>query len=224
MTQQRQTLLAKPRTIIGRQVKQLRSAGLIPGNIYSKGQDSVALSVDAKTFLKTYSQAGETALVDLTVEGESKVRPVLIRGVARHPVSGAIVHIDFNQVNLKEKITAMIPVESIGESEAIKNGGVLVLPYSEIEVEALPTDLPEKFEVDISKLAAIGDTVTIADLSYDRQTVEIQLAQDDVVATVQAQEEEQVEEVAAEPVEVELTKQGATKEEEEAAAAEAKAE
>ncbi|MBP9700444.1 50S ribosomal protein L25 [Candidatus Woesebacteria bacterium] len=224
MTQQRQALLAKPRTIIGRQVKQLRSAGLIPGNIYSKGQDSVALSVDAKIFLKIYSQAGETALVDLTVDGESKARPVLIRSVARHPVSGAIVHIDFNQVNLKEKITAMIPVESIGESEAIKNGGVLVLPYSEIEVEALPTELPEKFEVDISKLAAIGDTVTIADLSYDRQAVEIQLAQDDVVATVQAQEEEQVEEVVAEPVEVELTKQGATKEEEEAAAAEAKSE
>lgn len=224
MTQQRQALLAKPRTIIGRQVKQLRSAGEIPGNIYSKGQDSVALSVDAKTFLKIYSQAGETALVDLTLEGESKARPVLVRGVARHPVSGAIIHIDFHQVNLKEKITAMIPVESIGESEAVKNGGVLVLPYSEIEVEALPTDLPEKFEVDISTLAAIGDTVTIADLSFDRQTIEIQLAQDDVVATVQAQEEEQVEEVVAEPVEVELTKQGATKEEEEAAAAETKAE
>lgn len=224
MTQQRQTLLAKPRTVIGRQVKQLRTAGLIPGNIYSKGQESLALSVDAKTFLKTYGQTGETALVDLTVEGETKARPVLVRGVSRHPVSGAIIHIDFHQVNLKEKITAMIPVESIGESEAIKNGGVLVLPYSEIEVEALPTDLPEKFEVDISKLAAIGDTVTIADLSYNRQAVEIQLAQDDVVATVQAQEEEQVEEVVAEPVEVELTKQGATKEEEEAAAAEAKAE
>ncbi len=224
MTQQRQTLLAKPRTVIGRQVKQLRTAGLIPGNIYSKGQESLALSVDAKTFLKTYSQTGETALVDLTVEGETKARPVLVRGVSRHPVSGTIIHIDFHQVNLKEKITAMIPVESIGESEAIKNGGVLVLPYSEIEVEALPTDLPEKFEVDISKLAAIGDTVTIADLSYNRQAVEIQLAQDDVVATVQAQEEEQVEEVVAEPVEVELTKQGATKEEEEAAATEAKAE
>ncbi len=214
MTQQRQSLVAQKRDVLGRKVKQLRNQGKTPGHIFSKGADSVSVSVNSKELEKVYAEAGETALVDLTVEGEGKALPVLIRGIDRHPVNGSFLHVDFQQVNLKEKITAMIPVETIGESEAIKNGGVLVVAYNEIEVKALPTDLPEKFEADITKLVNIADTVTVADLSYDRSKIEVLLNQEEVVATVQAQEEEIVEEAPTEPVEVELTKQGATKEEE----------
>lgn len=217
MTAQKHTLHASPREIVGRKVKQLRKEGKLPGHIYGKVGTNINVGVDTKTFLKTYSQVGSTGLVQLVVEGENTPRPVLISGVDMHPVSGAIMHIDFHQVNLKEKVTANIPVETSGESEAVKNGGVLVLPYNELEVTALPADLPESFVVDISKLLEVGDTVTIADLVYDKQKIEIALDQDEVLAAVQAQaaEEEPVAVESAEPAEVELIKQGATKAEEE---------
>ncbi|MEP7166937.1 MAG: 50S ribosomal protein L25 [Candidatus Woesebacteria bacterium] len=211
MTTKRHSLAATKRDLLGRKVKHLRTNGEVPGNVYAKHQDSNAITLNQKEFGKLYSEAGESTLVDLVIQGEEKSRPVLIREVQRHPVTGLVVHIDFQQVDLTEKVTAAIPVEVIGESEAVKAGGVLVVAHNEIEVEALPTDLPENFEVDISKLMAIGDTITIADLAFDKSKISIELEDEEVLVTVQAQEEEVVEEVV-EPVEVELTKQGATKE------------
>lgn len=220
MTAQKHTLQAFSREIVGRKVKQLRKEGKLPGHIYGKVGTNINVAVDTRTFLKVFSQVGSTGLVQLSVEGEESSRPVLISGVDMHPVSGAIMHIDFHQVNLKEKVTASIPVETIGESEAVKNGGVLVLPYNELEVTALPADLPESFTIDISKLLEVGNTVTIAELVYDKEKITISLDQDEVLASVQAQaaEEEPVAPESSEPVEVELTKQGATKAEEEPAA------
>ncbi len=219
MTATKVQLQALKRTILGRKVASLRRESKIPANIYSKQKDSVAISVDKKEFLKLYSSAGETTLIELTIEGETKNRPVLIREAQRHPVTGAIVHVDFQQVDLSVKVTANIPVETTGESEAVKAGGVLVITHNEIEVEALPTNLPEKFEIDLSKLNAVGDVITVAELVYDKEKVDISLEADEILATIQAQAAEQVEEVTAEPAEVELIKQGATKEVEEGEAA-----
>lgn len=212
-------LNATPREIVGRKVKKLRQEGKVPANVYKKNTASISVTLDRKEFAKLYEQAGETTLIHLSVEGDSASHPVLIRDVQRHPVTNAILHVDFQQVDLKQKVTAMIPVETIGESQAVKDGAVLVVVYNEIEVEALPTDLPEKFEVDLSKLVALGSDITIADLVFDRSKVSIDLEDTEVLATVQAQEEEKQEEVTAEPAEVELIKQGATKEDEEGGAA-----
>jgi large subunit ribosomal protein L25 len=217
MTTKRHSLAAQIRTVLGWRVKNLRKNGEVPANVYAKHKDSVAITINQKEFGKLYSQAGESTLVDLSVEGEPKPRPVLIRDAQRHPVTGVIVHVDFQQVDLTEKVTADIPVEAIGESEAVKAGGVLVIAHNEIQVEALPTDLPENFEIDLSKLIAIGDTITVADLSFDKSKITIELEDEEVLATVQEQEEEVLEEVSAEPAEVELTKQGGTKEIEEGA-------
>lgn len=212
MATQRITLQATPRTMLGREVRVLRREGKVPANVYGKNQPSTAVTLNQKEFSKLYSNAGETTLIDLSIEGEKAGRPVLIREVSRHPVTNAIVHVDFQQVSLKEKVTAMIPVESMGESEAVKGGAVLVVVHSELEVEALPTDLPEQFEIDLSKLNAIGDDIKVSDLVFDRSKVTLTLEDDEVLATLQAQAEEVVEEVTAEPAEVELVKQGATKE------------
>lgn len=209
-------LQASQRTILGRKVATLRREAKIPANIYSKNKESVAITLDKKAFSKLYSTAGETTLIELTIDGEKKNRPVLIRDAQRHPVSGEIVHVDFQQVDLSQKVTANIPVETTGESEAVKAGGVLVVTHNEIEVEALPTDLPEVFQVDISKLNTMGDTITVADLVYDKERVTIALDPEEVLATIQAQEEEKVEEVSTELAEPELIKQGATKADEEA--------
>lgn len=211
-------LQASARTIIGRKVSLLRREAKIPANIYSKNKESVPITLDKKAFSKLYSTAGETTLIELTIDGEQKNRPVLIRDAQRHPVSGDIVHVDFQQVDLSQKVTANIPVETTGESEAVKAGGVLVLAHNEIEVEALPTDLPEVFQVDVSKLNSMGDVITVADLIFDREKVTISLESDEVLATIQAQEEEKVEEVSTELAEPELIKQGATKADEDAAA------
>lgn len=214
MTTQRLSLSAGKRTVLGRKTTRLRLQGMIPAHVFGNNVEGVNISVASKPFLDLYQKAGETSLIDLQVEGEDKPRPVLVTSMDRHPITGQILHIDFFQVNLKEKVSANIPVEVEGESEAVKAGGVLVTVYSEIEVEALPTDLPEKFVVDATKLVAIGDDFKVSDLVYDKSKVTLSLAEDEVLATVKAQEEEAVEETPAEPVEVELTKQGATKEEE----------
>ncbi|HSW89510.1 MAG TPA: 50S ribosomal protein L25 [Patescibacteria group bacterium] len=214
MTQERHHLSVQRRILLGRKVKSLRAKNLVPGNIFGTKTASVPVQVDVKVFTSIYKAAGETALVNLEVEGEKTQRPVLIVSASRHPVTGAFLHADFHQVDLTQEVTAMIPVEVIGESEAVKAGGVLVTVYNEIEVEALPTNLPEKFVLDISKLLKVGDTVTLADVDFDREKVTLKIEADEVLATIQEQEAEVVVEVApAEPAEVELTKQGATKEE-----------
>jgi large subunit ribosomal protein L25 len=214
MATQATKLSVQKRTIKGKKVKTLRSSGILPGHVFGNHTENADVQVDAKTFAKVYKLVGETGLIDLQVEGESATRPVLIDDYALHPVTGNILHVDFHQVNLKEKVQATVPIETVGESKAILEGAVLVMAYNEVEVEALPTDLPDRLEVDLSKLDAVGSDVKFSDLSYDRSKVTIMdINDDDVVATLQAPKEEVVEEVSATPEEVELTKQGATTEE-----------
>lgn len=219
MSTNRVSLNAKQRTITGKHVKTLRLQGTLPAHVFGSGSQGVNLELNARDFVKVYDQVGETGLVDLHIEGESIPRPVLLVNVSRTPVKGDILHADLFQVNLKKKVTVNIPVEVIGESEAVKNGAVLVVSYNELEVEALPTDLPEKFEVDISKLLAMEDTITIANIAYDRNTITTTLAQDEIVVSLQAQEAEEVVEAAPSVEEVEITKGGPTTEEGKEAAA-----
>jgi large subunit ribosomal protein L25 len=224
MTTQRATLNVQKRIVKGKKVKTLRQQGLLPGHVFGNHIEGADVQVVAKIFLKLYKTVGETGLIDLMVEGESVARPVLIDDYARHPISGAILHVDFHQVNLKEKVVATIPVETVGESEAIEAGNVLVMAYNEVEAEALPVDLPNHFEVDLSLLKAVGDDVKFSDLVYDREKIKILDVEDDgVVATLQAPKTEVVVEETTAPAEVELVKQGATTEEgKEAAATETK--
>lgn len=214
MTTKATKLSVSQRQLKGKKVKTLRAKGILPGHVFGADTSSLEVQVDAKVFSKVYKQVGETGLIDLQVEGEGNSRPVLIDDYALHPVSGQILHVDFHQVNLKEKVVATVPIETIGESEGIKNGNIFVTAYNEVEVEALPTDLPDHFEIDLSKLVNAGDDIKFSDLVYDREKIKIlDIEEDGVVATLQAPKEEVVEEVSTTPEEVELTKQGATTEE-----------
>ncbi|MBI3380241.1 50S ribosomal protein L25 [Candidatus Gottesmanbacteria bacterium] len=157
------TLNANKRTVVGRKVKQLRKEGLVPANIYGKKVKSQSVSVAEKEFSSIFSKVGETGLVELMLEKQS--HPVLIHNVALHPVTGAPLHIDFFQVDLHEKVTTKVPLSFVGESPAVKDKlGVLLNILSVVEIEALPTDLPEKLEVDINGLKAVGDTLKVSDL------------------------------------------------------------
>lgn len=211
MTAEKHTLPAKKRTIIGKKVKQLRTKHILPAHIYGN-TEPLNIEFDEKIFLKTFEKAGETSLLYVHIEGEKESRPVLVADYMVDPVLGQITHVDLRQVNLNVKVKANVPVEVVGESEAVKAGGVLITLYNEIEVEALPTDLPEKFVLDISKLVNIGDDLKVSDLQFDSSKVEISIDPTEVLILVNEPVVEVEAPVTTEPVEVETTVQGAKKE------------
>lgn len=185
------TLKAEKRTQLGRKAKNLRKENILPANIYGKDIKSQAIQVTAADFDKVFSEAGETSIVEVMLD--SKARPTLVHNIQRNPVSDEIVHIDFMQVDLKQKVTADIPVELVGESPAEKQGlGTLVQQLSEVSVEALPTDLPDKFEVDVTGLSEVDSAILVSDLKVPAG-VELQTDAEQVVAKVEplrAEEEE----------------------------------
>lgn len=204
----RPILTAQLRTVLGRKVKTLRKQGLLPANIFGKKIKSQSISVSYPEFNKLFRQAGETALVDLKIEKEAKSRPVLIANVSRHPVTGNYLHADFHQVDLTEKVTASIPVRLSGEAPAVKDkAAVLVSVLSQIEVKALPADLPDHIEISVEKLAEFGDSILVKDLKIPAG-VELLTGAGETVATVQ-QPKEEVEEKPAPPAEGEVPAEAA---------------
>ncbi len=199
----RLSLKATERTLLGKGVKTLRRVGLIPGNVYGNTKENEAVTVKLLDFTNTYKQAGETGLIDLKI-GAEKVRPVMVRDVQRHPVKGTPVHVDFYQVNLSEKVEVPVPVVLVGEEpDLVKSGEAIVLQtISEVQVEALPTDLVEHIEVNQQALKNIGDNLTVSDLSYDRSKLTVLTDGEEVVVkldtAVSAEAEALLEEVAAE--------------------------
>lgn len=203
---ERLSLSAKPRTILGKKVKNLRRGGELPGNIYGKGLNSTAVTIAERAFRDIHRQAGETGVVYLNIDGETEPHPVLVHSVQKDPVSGAPFHVDFYQVNLKEKTTAAVPVSLVGENELEKRGeGLIIQTLNEVEVEALPTDIPHEFLVDVSKLTEIGQTFKVGDLDYDRAKVEVKVDPEENILVMQTAEmkEEPVEEEVAVEEEVE---------------------
>lgn len=184
-------LNALPRTVVGRKVKKLRKEGFVPANVFGKGIKSESVQVNAKDFEKVYKEAGETGLIELKIG--AKTHPVLVANLQLNPVSDAPTHVDFRQVDLKEKVVANVPVEMAGEAPAEKSGvGTAVLYINEIEVEALPTDLPEKFVVDISALAEVDQAFLVKDLKVDRAKVTLKAEEESIVVKVEPPQKEEV--------------------------------
>ncbi|KKU12410.1 MAG: 50S ribosomal protein L25 [Candidatus Woesebacteria bacterium GW2011_GWA1_45_8] len=182
------TLAAEKRSVTGRRVKSLRRVGLIPANVFGKKIKSFSLQVTAKDFEKVFDEAGETGIVELSIKNGKKpeTTSVLISNVQKNPVTDAPLHIDFRRVDLKEKIEAEVPIEFIGESPAEKTSiGTVVRYINEVAVEALPADLPEKFEVDISNLSEVDQAVLVGDLKYDKAKVAIKDDPEKIVAKVE---------------------------------------
>jgi len=208
-------LTAQKRTVLGRKVKKLRAEGLIPAHVFGNKIKTEHIQVKATDFSKVYEKVGETGIVELTIDGSpdgasaksGEKRPVLVRNVQFHPVTDETLHVDFYQVNLAEKVKVNVPLEVIGEASAVeKKIGLLLTPISEIEIEALPADIPEKIEVDITKLANVGDEIKVKDLAVDRSKIEIHTESELVVIKIGefvTKEMEAVEaEIEAEKVEV----------------------
>lgn len=214
MTQRKVEIIAKKRTITGAKVKKLRREGQIPASVYGKKVKSENLQIDEKKFLKVYEEAGDTKLVDLKLEGGEKY-PVLIHQIQRHPVNGQVLTVDFLAVNLRETIKVKVPVVSIGDSPAVTDKiGALLQPLQEIEIECLPTDLPENLKIDISKLAKIGDVAKVSDIKIPDK-IKILTDAEQVVFTIsELVQKEKIEEVVT-PHEAEATEQKKVEEGEE---------
>ena len=213
MVNKRAELKAEKREVTGKKVRFLRRKGLLPASIYGKGMTSLSVSLPTAETVKVFEMAGESTLIDLVMDTNERW-PILFKNPQYDPVEGNLIHVDLHKVNLKEKITAEVPVEIIGESDAVKAGNVLMEITMVIEVESLPTDLPEKFVVDISKLVVVDDAITVEQLEFDKSKVEIKNATDQVIVKIAAPKEEIIEEVpTVAPAEVEATKQKAPTEE-----------
>lgn len=182
-TQHKIELEASLRTVTGSRVRSLRESGYLPAVLYGKGQEPISLQIPNKEFTKTFREAGESTLVYVTVGGQSY--PTIIHDVARDPVSYAVLHADFYKVNLSEKIKTKVPVVFAGDSPAVTDlKGTFVRNVNELEVEALPQDLPHEITIDISVLKNFGDQILFKDVNLGSK-VEIQGNPDEIIATVQ---------------------------------------
>jgi len=160
----------------------LRQEGFIPGVLYGPKTESAIVKVDEKEFQKVYKEAGESSLVNL--ESQEGTSPVLIREVQREPLRGKFIHVDFYQPPLDEAIEVMVPLVFEGEAPAVKElGGTLLRNIQEVEVKALPQNLPHEIVVDVSTLAAFEDKILIKNLVRD-ESVEILREPDETIAQV----------------------------------------
>ncbi len=201
----------------------VRKEGLVPGIVYHRGEQSVSISLVEKDLLKILrASAGENVLISLTVEGsKKKARPVLIKEIQHHPVKRNVLHVDFNEISLSEKITVDVEVVAQGESIGVKqDGGVLEHVLREVHVQCLPTDIPKHIDVDVTGLK-LGDSIHVRDLKVSDK-IKVLNDGDVLIFQVKLPVEQKVEEtVPGETQEVEVIRE---KKEEPGAAGEKKEE
>lgn len=213
----RTQLQAQLREITGKRVKRLRDEQKLPANVYGPGIESTAVQLSSPEFRRILRSAGETELINLAVKGEDEPRPVLISEVQMDPVKDLILHVDFYQVDLSQKVEVGVPLEFINADKANKKGIVLEL-VGELAVEAYPDKIPPEITVDLSVLQEIDQTINVADLEVP-EGVEIKAEPEELVAklnppeeTLEEEEERLAEEEAlratVEPEEGEEPKEG----------------
>ena len=216
-------LSVDPRTVTGKKVKALRREGIIPAHLYGRGTESLALQTSTQTMINLLRTTRPNAIIDLQINGESEPRSVVLRGVQRNPVTSELVHIDFLQISLTEKLRTDVPLVITGQAPAVGVlGGVLLQTFDRLTIEALPADIPRQIEVDVSELETIDASVFVRDLPVPAG-VEVQADPNQVVAKVAAPrlaaeiEEEEAAAAAEAEAEAEEAAEEAAEGEEEAA-------
>ncbi|MDQ3075582.1 MAG: 50S ribosomal protein L25 [bacterium] len=195
----------------------LRKGGEIPAVYYGKGsKTSNSISIPAVEFKKIWAKAGESSAVQINTEKGNV--DALIHEVQRHPITGEPIHVDFLVIDMNKKITVSVPVEFEGVSQAVKSGlGSLVKVLHEVEIEALPKDLPHNLMVDISKLVTVEDNVFVSDIVLPKG-VTLVTKDTEVLGAIAVAKEEVEETTPVDLSAIEVEKKG--KKEEEAPAAE----
>lgn len=162
----------------------------MPAVVYGKGSASENISVKEGEFMKLWRSAGEATIVSLEVGKEKK--NVLIHDVSVDPLKDKPIHVDFYIVDMSKMLKVDVPLEFVGESEAVKGGGILVKVHHELEIEALPKDLPHSIIVDISALKVFEDKITVGDLKIPAGVKVIKGPEETVVLVEPPRTEEEV--------------------------------
>ncbi len=194
------SLSAKIRKETKRQTKALRNKGVIPAVLYGPKTKNTLLEVNQKEFEKIFKEAGESSLISLDIDEKKEKFVVLIHDIIKEPLSGKITHIDFYQPLLNKEIEAHVALVFDGEAPAVKElGGTLVRNFSEIEVKALPQNLPKEIKVDVSVLKTFEDSVKVKDLPIPAEVKVLKKHSEEIVASVAPLEK--VEEELEKPIE-----------------------
>lgn len=202
----RMELSVAPREVLGKKVKALRREGLTPANIYGHQVESTAIQVATNELRHLLRTAGRNEIIYLRLDG-GRPRPTFIRAVQRNPLTDAILHVDFYQISLKEKVRLEVPLHLVGQAPAVDAfGGTLLHGMDNITVEGLPTDIPSHIEVDVSGLAEIDQAVHVSDLAIPPNVTlltdpELVVAKVVPPAVEREEEEEVPKEAAAEKAE-----------------------
>ena len=192
-------LKAQPRQELGKKVKSLRKKGLLPAVVYGEGVSSQPIAVSYKDFERAYQEAGESTLV--TLELGEKSYNVLIHEISRDPLKGVPIHTDFYAVRMDKEIRVSVPLVFAGESPAVENeGGVLIKVVQELEVEALPQNLPHELAVDLSRLVALESRLTVADIPVPSGVKVLADADEVVVVIEKPRSEEELKALEQAPV------------------------
>jgi large subunit ribosomal protein L25 len=196
-------LVAHKRDLLGKKVRFLRRKGITPVSLYGNGVESSALQIETPALRKALAKAGKTSLVSLKVGTSKRLHMAIVREIQRDPVKGELLHVDFYQVRMDQKLKIEVPLVLTGKAPAVKEfGGILVQEMSSIEVECLPSNMPHSIEADISGLLQLDQALHVKDLQVG-DGVNITADAGKVVAKVARARIEVVEEVAAPAAEAE---------------------
>jgi len=196
-------LAAQPRTVQGKQVRQLRQEGWVPGVMYGHGFEPLSLQFEERKLGRLLSHVSGSQLIGIKVADQKEPEMALVRDVQRDVIKGTILHVDFYRVQMTERLTAEIPLAIVGESPVIhQHEGILLQGISAIEVECLPGDLVDEIAVDLSDLEEIGQGVYVRDLAIP-SGIDVLTDPDEMIVRVVAMaEEEVIEEMLEEEVEL----------------------
>jgi large subunit ribosomal protein L25 len=164
--------------------RRLRQTGEVPGVLYGRGKQPHPICVDERDLRRALTgDSGLHAILDVTLEGQKTAHPSILKDYQIDPVRGRVIHVDFQEVRLDQPIQAQVIVELVGDSQGVKEGGVLSQVQREINVEALPMEIPERIELDVSGLA-IGDALRLVDLPAREGVTYLDDPEETVLATV----------------------------------------
>ncbi len=193
------SLSAKIRKDFGKKTKSLKEKNRIPAVIYGPGMKNLSLEIDYEEFKNVFKEAGESSLVSLEIEGEKNKRLILIHEIQKDPVTDRFLHVDFYKASLKDEVEATVPLVFDGVSLAVKElEGTLIKTITEVEVKALPQNLPHEIRVNVEGLKTFEDDILIKDLVVS-QDVKILREPKEMVASVAPPEK--VEEELEKPIE-----------------------
>ena len=189
-----QNVKLSPRSVVGKKVKQLRRQGIVPVHMYGAGIESRPLQTEASLLRRLLPQVGTNVPVSVEVDGDDGENICFVREVQRHPVTEAVLHVDFIRVDVSQTIRAEVPLLLTGTAPAIRQGGTLLQPLQTLLVEALPMNMPVSIEVDVSDLDNFEKAVYVRGIAVGSDVTVI-TESEEMIARVIPPRVEEVEEV-----------------------------